>query len=114
MSVTTASQVPGPALISPSTEITIPPLPTWSDATSVATFLTALVAILVGGLTLFDPSIVPNVTSLTQALIPSVAGVIAGVVVIANIARHALVHIAAVKAVGAVKVARVTAQSSLI
>jgi hypothetical protein len=43
-----------------------------------------------------------------------VAGVIAGVVVIANIARHALVHTAAVKAVGAVKVARVTAQSSLI
>ena len=93
----------------PEAEDLIPPLPNWSDATSVATFITAGVGTIVSGLTLFDPSIVPQVTSLGHALVPSVAAVIAGGAVIVNVIRHALVHKAAVTAKAAVRVARIAA-----
>jgi hypothetical protein len=100
---------PAPAPAPSPVEDLVPPMPTWSDATSVATFITAGIGTIVSGLTLFDPGIVPEVTSLEHALVPSVAAIIAGVAVVANVARHALVHQAAVTAKAAVKVAKVTA-----
>lgn len=89
------------------TELEIPAMPTWTDSTSVAVFLTAAVGSATAGLTLFDPSIVPQVTTLSHALIPSVAGLIAGGAVIVNVLRHAMVHKVAVTAATSVKVARV-------
>ena len=88
-------------------EDVIPPLPTWTDATSVGVFLTAGIGTIVSGLTLFDPGIVPQVTSLEHALVPSIAAVIAGGAVIANVVRHAIGHSAVTAARAALKVARI-------
>jgi len=81
------------------------PLPTWTDATSVATFLTAGFAVVVGAVTYLDPSIAPQVTSAGHSLIPSIAEAIAGIVVTVNVIRHTVVHKAAITTQGNIKIA---------
>jgi hypothetical protein len=70
-----------------------PSLPTWTDATSVATYITALVSIACGGVALFHPGFTEP--TLVQALVTPVGVLVSGLAMVANVVRHTKVHVAA-------------------
>ena len=74
------------------------PLPTWSDAASVASYLTSLLGAVVAVLALLHPGFaIPQVA---QAVISSVSVFIAGVAQMVNLIWHRKVQIAALEVRG--------------
>jgi hypothetical protein len=73
---------------------TVIKLPTWTDATSIAVFITSLLAIANTVLTLVQPGF--TYPPLVTALVAPVSILIAGGVVIANVIRHSKATVAAI------------------
>ena len=81
------------------------PLPTWTDAASVAAFLTSLFGFALFILGIADPTIVPAVTGDAQLILPTLGGVIASVAQIVNVIWHRKVQAAAFEAYATIKAA---------
>jgi hypothetical protein len=72
------------------------PLPTWTDAASVTSYITSLVAIVVTIVTAVHPGY--SEPTVVQSLIPAVGFVVAGVAQIVNVVWHRKAAVAAISA----------------
>ena len=73
---------------------TVIPLPTWTDAASVTSYITSLIGIAVTVLTLLHPGYTEP--AVIQALLPSIGVVVAGVSQIINVVTHRAAQKAAI------------------
>lgn len=80
-----------PATLETSTTI---PLPSWTDAASVTSYITSLVGAVFAVITALHPGYAEPV--IVQVILPSVGAVVAGVAQIVNIITHRSVQKAAV------------------
>jgi hypothetical protein len=76
--------------------IPLPALPTWSDAASITSYVTSLLAGVLGVIVLVHPGFTEPTA--VQAAVPSISAVVAGVVQLINIITHRGVQKAAILA----------------
>ena len=90
-----ADPVPTPAPVPDPTPVVIPPLPKWTDAASVASYLTTILA---GVFAVYIYITGHGEPTIVQALVPSVSVVIAGIAQIVNVITHRSAQKAALEA----------------
>lgn len=76
------------------------PLPSWTDSSSVLTYLTSVVAVVFAIITAVHPGYTEPV--IVQSLLPSIGAVIAGTAQIVNVITHRSVQKAALMATDSV------------
>ena len=74
------------------------PLPSWTDAASIASYITSLLAGVVGVVALLHPGFV--LPTAVQAVVPAVSALIAGGVQVVNLIWHRKTQIAALEGRG--------------
>lgn len=79
------------------------PLPTWTDAAAVTTYLTSFIGIVFAVITAIHPGY--SEPTIVQTLLPSIGSVIAGVAQIVNVITHRNVLAAAIRAGAAADIA---------
>lgn len=80
------------------TPVTPVPLPSWTDAASIASYLTSFLAGVVGVVALLHPGFV--LPTAVQAVVPAVSALIAGGVQVVNLIWHRKTQIAALEVRG--------------
>lgn len=75
---------------------TVIPLPTWTDAASVTSYITSLIGIAVTVLTLLHPGYTEP--AVVQAAVPTVGLIVAGVAQLVNVLTHRSAQKAAIVA----------------
>ncbi len=86
-------------MVTKATDTTTPsvvPLPKWTDAASVASYITSVVGVVFAFITGLHPGFTEP--TVIQALLPSIGAVIAGVAQIVNVVEHRSVQKAAIAA----------------
>ena len=82
-------------------------LPTWTDAPSVASFLTSAFGIVLTVVGVADPTIIPALSADGQLVIPTIGAVIAGVAQLVNVVMHRKALISAQNNIATIAAARI-------
>ena len=93
--VTKAAVAPAVTPAPTPTPVVLPPLPSWTDAPAIASYLTTILA---GVFAVYIYLTGHSEPTIVQALVPSVSVIIAGVAQLVNIIMHRNAQIAAIRA----------------